>query len=152
MQMKEKEGQSRFVRLQNPGDEFAVHRSSRSRIFMASTHDRSISSLPTASLPSPRCGTNESNELSEIVLRSSLSQIRNRHGSLPLIHTEHCAAETSADTHARESLFTALSFFRLGAGAENTTNRLRSFCESHRHRIHAVTQTRRGRAIVEHVP
>ena len=25
MQMKEKEGQSRFVRLQNPGDEFAVH-------------------------------------------------------------------------------------------------------------------------------
>src|SRR6202041_3891222 len=25
MQMKEKQGQSRFVRLENPGDEFAVH-------------------------------------------------------------------------------------------------------------------------------
>lgn len=29
---------------------------------------------------------------------------------------------------------------------------LRSSRESHRHRIHAVTQTRRGRPIVEHVP
>jgi hypothetical protein len=52
----------------------------------------------------------------------------------------------------RESPLIVLSLFRLGAGAENTTNRLRSSCESHRHRIHAVTQTRRGRAIVEHVP
>ena len=52
----------------------------------------------------------------------------------------------------RESPFIVLSLLRLVAGAENTTNRLRSSRESHRHRIHAVTQTRRGRPIVEHVP
>src|ERR1700722_3810345 len=51
----------------------------------------------------------------------------------------------------RESPLIVPSLFRLGAGAENTKDRLRSSCESHRHRIHAVTQTRRGRAIVEHV-
>ena len=51
-----------------------------------------------------------------------------------------------------ESPLIVLSLFRLVAGAETTTNRLRSSRESHRHRIHAVTQTRRGRPIVEHVP
>src|SRR5271155_3541836 len=44
--------------------------------------------------------TNESNELSEIVLGSGLSQIRNGHGSLPLIHREHFATETITDAHA----------------------------------------------------
>jgi hypothetical protein len=52
----------------------------------------------------------------------------------------------------REPPLIVLSLFRLVAGAENTPNRLRGSGESHRHRIHAVAQTRRGRTIVEHVP
>ena len=52
----------------------------------------------------------------------------------------------------RESRLTALSLFCWVAGAETAANQLRSSRKSHRHRIHAVTQTRRGRAIVEHVP
>src|SRR5271155_817307 len=165
--------------------------------------------------------TNESNELSEIVLGSGLSQIRNGHGSLPLIHREHFATETITDAHAgakfpyfvhgfhsrkmadslrmllrdvgnlgvfpgnptgssrkdfslagcpriwhrkpmgladciepilRASPLIVLSLFRSVAGAGDTTNLLRSCRESHRHRIHAVAQTRRGRPIVEYMP
>ncbi|MFZ1031541.1 MAG: hypothetical protein WAN72_06075, partial [Candidatus Acidiferrales bacterium] len=133
MQMKEKERESRFVRLQNPGDEFAVH------LFVAKQDFYGFSPRPVdffladGFVAVAEVETNKSNELSEIVLGSGLSQIRNGHGSLLLIQTEHCAVETSADTHARESPFTVLSLFRPVEGAENSKNRLRSFRESHRH-------------------
>jgi hypothetical protein len=86
MQMKEKEGQSRFVRLQNPGDEFVIH------LFVAKQDFYRFDPRPVdlfladGFVAVAEVQTNESNELSEIVLGSSLSQIRNGHGSLPLIH------------------------------------------------------------------
>src|ERR1700685_239479 len=103
MQMKEKEGQSRFVRLENPGDEFTVHQ------FVAEPSFDGLSPRPVdlfladGFVAVAEVQTNESNELSEIVLGSGLSQIRNRHGSPPLIHAEHCAVATSRDTHGRKS-------------------------------------------------
>src|ERR1700723_956801 len=100
MQLKEKEGQSRFVRLENPDDEFTVHR------FVAKQDFDGLSPRPVdlflagGFVAVAEVQTNESNELSEIVLGSSLSQIWNRHGSPPLIHT---AVATSKDTHGRKS-------------------------------------------------
>jgi hypothetical protein len=85
MQMKEKEGQSRFFLLQDSGDEFAVH------LFIAKQDFYGFDPRPVTLLlahgfvPIAEVQANESNELSEIVLGSGLSQIRNRHGSLPSI-------------------------------------------------------------------
>jgi hypothetical protein len=100
MQMKEKEGQSRFVLLQDPGDEFAV------RLFVAKQDFYGFDPRPVdlfladGFVAVAEVQTNESNELSEIVLGSGLSQIRNGHRSLPLIHREHFATETITDAHA----------------------------------------------------
>jgi hypothetical protein len=86
MQMKEKEGQSRFVRFENPGDEFPVYR------FIAKQDLYGFGPRPVdlfladGFVTVAKVQTNESNELSEIALGSGLSQIRNGHGSLPLIH------------------------------------------------------------------
>jgi hypothetical protein len=114
MQMKEKEGQSRFVRLQNPGDEFAVH------LFIAKQDLYGFGPRPVdlfladGFVAIAKVQTNESNELSEIVLGSGLSQIRNGHGSLPLIHREDFAAETTIGTHTGKSLHTAWTDFTRG--------------------------------------
>ena len=48
--------------------------------------------------------TNESHQLSEIVLGGGLSQIRNGHGSLPLIRREDFVAETTVDANTTEKL------------------------------------------------
>jgi hypothetical protein len=104
MQMKEKQGQSRFVRLQNPGDEFAVH------LFVAKQDSYGFGPRPVdlfladSFVAVAEVQTNESDELSEIVLGSGISQIRNGHGSLPLIHREHVVTETTADAHIEEKL------------------------------------------------
>jgi hypothetical protein len=102
MQMKEKEGQSRFVRLQNPGDEFAVHLFVAKQDFCGFDPRPVDLFLADGFVAVAEVQTNESNELSEIVLGSGLSQIRNGHGSLPLIHRGHFAAETTVDAHAGE--------------------------------------------------
>src|SRR3984885_2583659 len=92
MQMKEKQGQSRFVRIENPGDEFAVH------LFVAKQDFYGFGPRPVdlvfadGFVAVAEGQTNESNELSEIVLGGGLSQIRNGHGSLPLVHREHVVA------------------------------------------------------------
>jgi hypothetical protein len=77
MQMKEKEGQSRFVPIQNPGDEFAVHLFIAKQALYGLAHDRSISSLPTTSLPSPRC--NRTNRMG--FPRSSWAAASRRYGT-----------------------------------------------------------------------
>src|SRR5271170_2894180 len=89
MQMKEKEGQSRFVRLENPGDEFAVRRFVAKQDFYGFDPRPVDLFLADGFVAVAEVQTNESNELSEIVLGGGLSQIRNGHGSLPLIHREH---------------------------------------------------------------
>src|SRR5271163_2765334 len=83
MQMKEKQGQSRFVLLQDPGDEFAVH------LFVAKQDFYGFGPRPVdlfladSFVAVAEVQTNESNELSEIVLGGGLSQIRNGHRSHP---------------------------------------------------------------------
>jgi hypothetical protein len=98
--MKEKEGQSRFVRLQNPGDEFAVHRFVAKQDFYGFDPRPVDLFLADGFVAVAEVQTNESNELSEIVLGCGFSQIRNGHGSLPLI--QHFAAETTVDAHPGE--------------------------------------------------
>src|SRR5580700_588168 len=85
MQMKEKQGQSRFVRLQNPVNEFAVHRFVAKQDFYGFSPRPVNLVLADGFVAVAEVQTNESNELSEIVLGSGLSQIRNGHGSLPLM-------------------------------------------------------------------
>src|SRR5580704_7693818 len=85
MQMKEKQGQSRFVRLQNPVNEFAVHRFVAKQDFYGSSPRPVNLVLADGFVAVAEVQTNESNELSVIVLGSGLSQIRNGHGSLPLM-------------------------------------------------------------------
>src|SRR3984957_4846405 len=85
MQMKEKQGQSRFVRLQNPVDEFAGHLFVAKQAFDDSCPRPVDLFLADGFVAVPEVQTNESSELSEIVLGSGLSQIRNGHGSLPLM-------------------------------------------------------------------
>lgn len=52
----------------------------------------------------------------------------------------------------RESRLIVVSLLQSIAATENRANGLRISRESHRHRIHAIAQTCRGRAVVEHVP
>jgi hypothetical protein len=89
MQMKEKESQSRFVRLENPGDEFAIHRCVAKKGFYGFSPRPVDLFLADGFVAVAKVQTNESNELSQIVLGNGLSQIRNGHGFLPLIHAEH---------------------------------------------------------------
>src|ERR1700723_3651909 len=66
--------------------------SSRSRILMGSAHDRSISSLPTASSPSPRCKRTNRTSFP----RSSWAAASRRYGTdmdlSLLVHREHVVA------------------------------------------------------------
>jgi len=77
MQMKEKEGQSRFVRFENPGDEFAIHRCVAKKSFYGFSPRPVDLFLTDGFVAVAELQTNESNELSEIVLGSGLSQTRN---------------------------------------------------------------------------
>jgi hypothetical protein len=77
MQMKEKQGQSRFVRLQNPVDEFAVHRFVAKQDFYGFSPRPVYLFLADGFVAVAEVQTNESHQLSEIVLGSGLSQIRN---------------------------------------------------------------------------
>jgi hypothetical protein len=52
----------------------------------------------------------------------------------------------------RASRFIVVPLLQSTAATENRANGLRSTRESHRHRIHAIAQTCRGRAVVENVP
>ena len=85
MQMKEKEGQSRFVRVETPGDEFAVHLVVAKQDFYGFGPRPVDLVLADGFVAVAEVQTNESNELSEIALGGGLSQIRNGHGSLPLM-------------------------------------------------------------------
>jgi hypothetical protein len=85
MQMKEKECQSRFVLLQDSGDEFAVHGFIAKQDFYGFDPRPVNLLLAHGFVAIAEVQANESNELSEIVLGSGLSQVRNRHGSLPSI-------------------------------------------------------------------
>jgi hypothetical protein len=100
MQVKEKKGQSRFVRLENPGNEFAVHLFVAKQDFYGFGPRAVDLFLADGFAAVAEVQTNESNELGEIVLGSGLSQIGNGHGSLPLFRREHFAAETTVDAHA----------------------------------------------------
>src|ERR1700720_2848621 len=73
MQMKEKEGQSRFVRLQNPGDEFAVYLFVAKQDFYGFGPRPAELFLADGFVTVAQVETNESNELFEIVPGSGLS-------------------------------------------------------------------------------
>jgi hypothetical protein len=77
MQMKEKEGESGFVRLENPVDEFAIHRCVAKQDFYGFSPRPVDLFLADGFVAVAEVQTNESHQLSEIVFGSGLSQIRN---------------------------------------------------------------------------
>src|SRR5260370_1229191 len=77
VQMVEQESQRRLVLLQDLGNEFAIHRLVPKQDFDCFGPRPIDFFLPHSFVAIPEVQANESNELSEIVLGSGLSQIRN---------------------------------------------------------------------------
>src|SRR5260370_37155098 len=102
VQMVKEESQGRLVLLQDLGNEFAIHRLVAKQDFDGFGPRPIDFFLAHSFVAIAEVQANESNKLSQIALGSGLSQIRNRHESLPLIRRKHFRTRTIIDAHATQ--------------------------------------------------